>query len=157
EPPAARQAKDKAPTGTIRLQAFYEGTQILVRISDDGAGIDPERLRKAAVSGGYLSNSDAAKGPMTDLFSLIFLPGFSTAPEVSEISGRGVGLDVARIAIHRLNGNVKVESQPDEGTVFTIRLPMTLAVMRALMVKVGQETFAIPLIGIKQVIKIAAN
>jgi chemosensory pili system protein ChpA (sensor histidine kinase/response regulator) len=157
ESPAVRRAKEKPPMGTIRLQALYEGTQILVRISDDGAGINPERLRKAAVSGGYLSSIDAAKVPMTDLFSLIFLPGFSTAPEVSEISGRGVGLDVARIAIHRLNGNVKVESQPDEGTTFTIRLPMTLAVMRALLVKIGQETFAIPLVGIKQVIKISSD
>ena len=157
ESSAIRRAKGKPPTGVIRLQAFYEGTQIVVRISDDGAGIDPERLRTAAVSGGYLSSTDAAKVPVEDLFSLIFLPGFSTAPEVSEISGRGVGLDVARIAIHRLNGNVKVESQPDEGTTFTVRLPMTLAVMRALLVKVEHDTFAVPLIGIKQVIKVASK
>jgi chemosensory pili system protein ChpA (sensor histidine kinase/response regulator) len=157
EPPAIRRAQGKPPTGVIRLQALYEGTQITIRISDDGAGIDPERLRVEAIKNGYLSGADAARVPVEDLFSLIFMPGFTTAPEVSEISGRGVGLDVARVAIHRLKGSVKVESQLDEGTTFIIRLPMTLAVMRALMVKAAHETFAIPLVGVKQVIKVSMD
>jgi len=154
EPAPVRQAQGKPLTGTIRLQAGYEGTQIVIQISDDGAGIDPERLRVAAINGGYISPHDAARVPVEDLLSLIFLPGFSTAEQVSEISGRGVGLDVARVAIHRLKGSVKVDSRPGEGATFTVRLPMTLAVMRALMVKVSHETFAIPLVGIKQILKI---
>ena len=154
ESPAVRRAQGKPSTGTIRLKAFYDGTQIVVEIRDDGVGIDPERLRLAAIDGGYLSDSDAARVPVEDLLSLIFLPGFSTAPQVSEISGRGVGLDVASVAIRRLKGSVKVDSRPGEGATFTVRLPMTLAVMSALMVKVSHEIFAIPLVGIKQIIKI---
>ncbi|HKX28881.1 MAG TPA: Hpt domain-containing protein [Blastocatellia bacterium] len=157
ESPAVRRALGKPATGTIWLRAYYEGTQIIIQIRDDGAGIDPERLRVAAVSGGYLSEQDAARIPVEDLFTLIFLPGFSTAPQVSEISGRGVGLDVASVAIHRLKGSVKVDSRPGEGASFTVRLPMTLAVMPALMVKVSLQTFAIPLVGIKQVMKIGPD
>ncbi len=154
EPAPVRQAQGKPPTGTIRLRACYEGTQIVIQISDDGAGIDPERLRVAAINGGYISPHDAARVPVEDLLSLIFLPGFSTADQVSEISGRGVGLDVARVAVHRLKGSVKVDSRPGEGATFTVWLPMTLAVMRSLMVKVSHETFAIPLVGVKQILKI---
>ena len=89
-----------------------------------------------------------------ELFSLIFLPGFSTAEEVSEISGRGVGMDVVKAAVHRLKGSISLDSQSGQGTVFTLRLPMTLAVMRALMVKTQQQTFAVPLAGLAQVVKL---
>jgi chemosensory pili system protein ChpA (sensor histidine kinase/response regulator) len=146
ESPAVRRTLGKPATGTIWLKAYYEGTQIIIQIRDDGAGIDPERLRVAAVSGGYLTEQDAARIPVEDLFTLIFMPGFSTAPQISEISGRGVGLDVASVAIHRLKGSVKVDSRPGEGATFTVRLPMTLAVMPALMVKVCLQTFAVPLV-----------
>lgn len=152
-----RQARDKPPTGTVRLRAGYEGTQIVIQISDDGAGIDPERLRVAAINGGYISPHDAARVPVEDLLSLIFLPGFSTADQVSEISGRGIGLDVARVAIHRLKGSVKVDARPGDGATFTVRLPMTLAVMGSLMVKVSHETFAIPLAGVQQILKIGPD
>ena len=152
-----RQAQGKPPTGTVRLRAGYEGTQIVIQISDDGAGIDPERLRVAAINGGYISPHDAARVPVEDLLSLIFLPGFSTADQVSEISGRGIGLDVARVAIHRLKGSVKVDARPGDGATFTVRLPMTLAVMGSLMVKVSHETFAIPLAGVQQILKIGPD
>jgi len=151
---AVRQAKGKPAIGTIRLRAFYEGTQIIIQISDDGAGLNLERLRMVAINNGFLSNIDAVKMTEEDLYSLIFLPGFSTAPEISEISGRGVGLDVVKVAIHRLKGSVRVDSKPGQGTIFTVRLPMTMAVMRALMVRTSNQTFAVPLTGLNQVVRL---
>ena len=151
---AVRQANGKPATGTIRLRPFYEGTQIIIQISDDGGGLNPERLRMVAIDNGFLSNTDAAKVSNEDLYSLIFMPGFSTAPEISEISGRGVGLDVVKVAIHRLKGSVRVDSKQGQGTVFTVRLPMTMAVMRALMVRTCNQTFAAPLTGINQVVRL---
>jgi len=151
---AVRQAKGKPAAGTIRLRAFYEGTQIIIQISDDGAGLNAERLRMVAINNGFLSNIDAVKMTEEDLYSLIFLPGFSTAPEISEISGRGVGLDVVKVAIHRMKGSVRVDSKSGQGTVFTVRLPMTMAVMRALMVRTCNQTFAVPLTGLNQVVRL---
>lgn len=157
ESPEVRRSKGKAQAGVIKMKAYYDSTQVVIEISDDGCGLDPEKLRTSAVTGNYLSSGDAAKLPIEDLFSLVFLPGFSTAAEISEISGRGVGLDVARVAVHRLKGTIKVDSSPDDGTSFIIRLPMTMAVMRALTVRVGSETFAIPLNEVKQVVKVSPN
>jgi chemosensory pili system protein ChpA (sensor histidine kinase/response regulator) len=154
ELPVVRESKGKSPAGNIQLKAFCEGTQIVIQITDDGVGLDPERLKSAAISGGYLSGADALKLTEEDIYSMIFLPGFTTAPEISEISGRGVGLDVVRVTVHRLKGSVKVDSNPGNGTAFTIRLPMSLAVMRALLVKCGGETYAIPLTGISHIVKI---
>src|SRR5262249_21622392 len=154
ELPPVREAKGKPSTGAIRLKAFYEGTQIIIQISDDGVGLDPERLKSTAISAGYLSSIDAARLSEEEIFSMIFLPDFSTAPEVSEISGRGVGLDVVRVTVNRLKGSVRVDSKPGNGTIFTIRLPMTLAVMRALMVKANNETYAIPLVGVSHIVKV---
>jgi chemosensory pili system protein ChpA (sensor histidine kinase/response regulator) len=154
EAPSIREAKGKPAQGTIRLQAFHDNTQTVIQIRDDGGGLKPERIRQAALKHGLLSAADAANLSTEELFSLIFLPGFSTADEVSEISGRGVGMDVVKSAVHRLKGSISLESQPDDGTVFTLRLPMTLAVMRALMVKTQQQIFAIPLSGMAQVVKL---
>ncbi len=154
ELPIVRQAQGKPQEGRIQLKAAYEGTQIILRITDDGAGLDPERLRKVAIENEFLSSADAPQVSEQDLLSLIFLPGFSTAPEISEISGRGVGLDIAQVAIHRMKGAISVESKPGLGTSFVIRLPMTMAVMQAMMVQAGNETFAIPLTNLKQIVKI---
>lgn len=157
EPPAVREAQGKSPHGSIRLRAFHEGTQTVIQIGDDGAGLDPERLRQKAIKSGVISSADAAKLSEQELHSLIFLPGFSTATEVSEISGRGVGLDVVKSTVHRLKGSVYVDSHPGAGTVFTMRLPMTLAVMRALMVKSNGQTFAVPVVGLSQVVKLTPD
>jgi chemosensory pili system protein ChpA (sensor histidine kinase/response regulator) len=157
ELPAARQAQGKPLNATVRLRAYHEGTQTVIQLSDDGAGLDPERLRQAAIRMGHLSQSDAQTLGAEDLNELIFLPGFSTAAEVSEISGRGIGLDVVKTTLHRLKGSLRVESRPGAGTVFTLRLPMTLAVIRALLVKSCDQIFAIPLAGLQQVVKLTPN
>lgn len=157
ETPVARAAKGKSPHGTIRLRAFHDNTQTVIQIGDDGGGLDPARIRQTALKNGLLSAADAAHLSNEELSSLIFLPGFSTAEEVSEISGRGVGLDVVKAAVHRLKGSISLDSQPDQGTLFTLRLPMTLAVMRALMVKTQQQIFAVPLSGLAQVVKLTPD
>jgi chemosensory pili system protein ChpA (sensor histidine kinase/response regulator) len=151
EPPALRQVKGKPAKGVIRLRAYHEGAQIVIHVSDDGAGIEPEILRSEAVSRGYVSSTDAHSLSEEELMSLIFTPGFSTTREISEVSGRGVGLDVVKATVQKLKGTVTVSSRPGEGVAFTVRLPMTLAIARALMVKVGSETYAIPESSITQI------
>jgi chemosensory pili system protein ChpA (sensor histidine kinase/response regulator) len=153
EPPALRQVKGKPAKGTIRLRAYHEGTQVVIQISDDGAGVDAQLVRASAVSSGFLSSADAAAMSEQESLGLVFLPGFSTAREVSEISGRGVGLDIVKATVHKLKGTLTLGSQPGRGTTFTIRLPTTLAVMRALLVRAGQQTLAIPLGAVTQIFR----
>ena len=132
EPPATRQALGKSQQGQIHLRAFREGTQVVLQLRDDGAGLDPQRLRAAAVRGGFVSEAEAAQRTDEQLYALIFKPGFSTAQEVSEISGRGVGMDVVQATVSRLKGHVTINSTPGQGITFTIRLPLTLAITRVL-------------------------
>jgi chemosensory pili system protein ChpA (sensor histidine kinase/response regulator) len=153
EPPALRQVIGKPERGLIRLRAYYEGNQIIIQISDDGAGLEPEILRASAVSGGYVSEADAPNLPPEELYALIFLPGFSTSSQVSEVSGRGIGMDVVKTSVHKLKGTITLDSTPGKGITFTIRLPMTLAITRALLVQANGETFAIPLGAITQILR----
>ena len=143
ESPAIRLARGKTPTGTILLSAAQESNHILITIMDDGGGIDPEAVRRRAIERGILK----ADQPLTEreAMQLIFAQGFSTAREVTEVSGRGVGMDVVLKAIERLNGLVEVESVPGVGTKFIIQLPLTLAIISTLLVQVGGRPFAIPL------------
>ncbi|NOT61029.1 MAG: response regulator, partial [Acidobacteria bacterium] len=157
EPALVRQSAGKAATGTVRLRAFHEGTQTVIQIKDDGTGLHPERLRAKAIQSGVVSAADAVKLTEEELFALIFLPGFSTAAEISEISGRGVGMDVVKTTIQRLKGRIDLDSKVGRGTTFTIRLPMTLAVMRALLVKAHKQTFAIPPVGLQQIVKLTPD
>ncbi len=154
EPAALRRATAKPARGRIRVQAVYEGTEVTVRVSDDGAGMDPQALRSAAVAAGRLNEADAAALTETQAIELSFLPGLSTAGELSEISGRGVGLDVVRAGAHRAKGTVSVRSTPGRGTTFLIRLPMTLAVARVLMVRSNGESFAVPLAAVAQILRV---
>jgi chemosensory pili system protein ChpA (sensor histidine kinase/response regulator) len=154
ESPGARRLKGKPERGTIRLRAFQDGTQVVLQIGDDGAGVDPQAVRAAAVQNGFLPAGDAAELSDEELLNLVFLPGFSTANEVSEISGRGVGLDIVRAQVHKLKGTLLLESRPDQGATFTIRLPLTLAVTRALLVKAHGQTFALPLGAVTQILRL---
>jgi len=154
EPGALRQAWGKPERGQLRLRAYHEGTQVLVQISDDGAGLDPERLRTAAVRLGYASEADAARLTDRELFPLVFQPGFGTAAQLSEVSGRGVGLDIVKAAVSRMKGTIHVDSTLGRGAVFTIRLPMTLAIARVLLVQAGNEPFAVPLGAVTQILRI---
>ncbi|HUQ92656.1 MAG TPA: Hpt domain-containing protein [Bryobacteraceae bacterium] len=150
----ARRAAGKPERGAIHVRAFHEGTQVVLQIRDDGSGLDRERLRSAVVRHGYLPSEEAAKLSDQELFSFIFLPGFSTAIELSEVSGRGVGLDVVKSTVSRMKGTLSITSEPGKGTAFTIRLPMTLALTRVVLVRSGNETYAIPLAAIAQILRI---
>ncbi len=154
EPPEQRVARGKPAQGTVRLHAYREGNQIVMRVADDGAGLDANRIRALAVERGLLSAAAAATASDSDLFALLFRPGFSTASTITEISGRGVGLDIVKANVQRLKGSVALSTSPGAGTVCTIRLPMTLAIARALLVTSRQQTFAIPLDAVRQIVRV---
>ena len=157
EPPALRQVRGKSSKGTVKLRAYYEGTQIVIEITDDGAGIDTEVLRTAAINNGFITAAEAADLSDDEVRALIFSPGFSTSPNISEVSGRGVGLDVVKATVSRLKGSIGVKSVSGQKTTLTIRLPMTLAITRALLVKTHGETFAIPIAAVTQIIRLGKD
>jgi len=151
EMPDVRKAKGKPRSGRIVLQAEQEGDHILLCISDDGGGIDPDVLRNKAVEKGLLDKDTAARLSTEDCYNLIFAAGFSTCTEVSNISGRGVGMDVVKTQIARLNGSVQIQSQLGQGTRIAIKLPLTLAIMPTLMVLLGGQAFAFPLVNVSEI------
>ena len=143
EAPEARTAAGKPETGTILLKASNEGNQIVIEIKDDGAGIDVEKVRKKAVDRGLIHPDKAVTEQ--DAFNLIMQPGFSTADKISNISGRGVGLDVVKTMINNLKGTISINSAKGKGTSFIIKLPLTLAIIQGLLVRVGKEVYSIPI------------
>ena len=143
ETPEARKAAGKPETGTILLKASNEGNQIVIEIKDDGAGIDVEKIRKKAVERGLIHPDKAISEQ--DAFNLIMQPGFSTADKISNISGRGVGLDVVKTMINNLKGTISINSAKGKGTSFIIKLPLTLAIIQGLLVRVGKEVYSIPI------------
>jgi len=157
EPPDIRRAFDKPEQGTIKIRAFRQAMQVVIEISDDGAGVDQQALLNKALTGGFITQSQIAGMSEDDILSLIFLPGLSTARSVSEISGRGVGMDIVKDVIGKLQGTLSLVSTPREGVTYTIRLPMTMAVSRALMIKSGEQTFAIPLNAVELIVTIEKN
>ena len=154
ESPLEREELGKSPTGMIALRAFCRGSQVIIEIQDDGRGIDSEAVRSAAVRKGLLTDSDASRMTESQVFDLVFEPGFSTNDGVTELSGRGVGLDVVKADISRLKGQIEISSEPGAGTTFTLRLPLTLAITSALYVKVGSDTYALPLDNIEETIRV---
>ncbi len=154
EMPDDREAKGKPRTGEVGLIARHEGNNVVIMVTDDGAGIDPEVIRRKAVEKGMISQDEADNMSDSDAVRLIFLPGFSTSEKVTDISGRGVGMDVVRSKIESLGGHVDVETKIDEGSIFKIKLPLTLAIIQALLVKVAKEMYAIPLGSIDSTINI---
>ncbi len=154
EHPDEREAKGKPRTGEVGLIARHEGNNVVIMVTDDGKGIDASKIRKKAVEKGMISQEDADKLDDADAVRLIFLPGFSTAEQITDISGRGVGMDVVRSKIESLSGHVDVETKIDEGSVFKIKLPLTLAIIQAMLVKVQEEIYAIPLGSIDSTINI---
>ena len=153
EAPDARQAAGKSRAGTITLSAKQEGDHILLTIKDDGAGMNADKLRRNAVEKGLLDTDAAARLDERECYNLIFMPGFSTKAEISDISGRGVGMDVVKTRITQLNGNVEIDSQEGAGTEIKIKLPLTLAIVPTLMVMVGSQIFAIPLANVSEIIQ----
>lgn len=143
ELPEARMKQGKDPTGRIYLSAYQEGNQIVIKIEDDGKGMDPQMIRRKAIEKGLIGDDEQLSN--RDCLNLIFEPGFSTAEKVTNISGRGVGMDVVKKQIMKLKGMIELDSVPGKGTTTTIRLPLTLAIVQSLLVRARGETFAIPL------------
>lgn len=154
EHPDDREAKGKPRVGEVGLIARHEGNNVVIMVTDDGNGIDAEVIRRKAVEKGVISQDEADNLSDADAVRLIFLPGFSTAEQITDVSGRGVGMDVVRSKIESLGGHVDVETKIDEGSVFKIKLPLTLAIIQALLVKVEKEMYAIPLGSIDRTINI---
>ncbi|MBT7308203.1 MAG: chemotaxis protein CheA [Gammaproteobacteria bacterium] len=148
EPLNVRMAAGKPAEGTVVLSAEQEGDHILLTIKDDGAGMNPETLRHLAVKRGMMDQETVEKLPDRALYNLIFEPGFSTKKEISDVSGRGVGMDVVKTHINQLNGQIDIDSELGGGTTIAIQVPLTLAIMPTLMVRVGSQVYAIPLPGI---------
>lgn len=154
ETPDGRRADGKRPRGTVRVRAFHQGAQVAIEVSDDGGGLSTSAIRGEAVRRGFMGEAEAAALSEADAAQLIFLPGLSTAREISEVSGRGVGLDVVKTQVHKLKGTIAVSTAPGRGTTFLIRLPMTLAITQALLVKTYGHTFAVPIQAVLQIQRI---
>ena len=152
ELPATREAAGKPGTGTIRLEARHRAGMLQIAITDDGRGIDVEQLRVKAVARGLVARQVADQLTELELLEFLFLPGFSTKDHVTEISGRGVGLDVVQSMVKSVGGSVRVATQPGRQTVFTLQLPITMSVIRALLVEIGGEPFAFPLTRIDHIL-----
>lgn len=149
--PEIREANGKPRIGQVVLAAEQEGDHILLSISDDGAGMDPVKLRTIAVEKGLFDEDTANRLSDTEAYNLIFAPGFSTKKEISDVSGRGVGMDVVKTKITQLNGTVEIKSELGKGTRFIIKVPLTLAIMPTLMFMLGQQTFAFPLVSVNEI------
>jgi len=149
-----RLASQKPVRGTIVLRAYHQGTQFVLEVKDDGRGIELSRIRKHAVEKGLYKQADIDRLPDSEVLNLIFEPGFSTASEVTEVSGRGVGMDVVRTVLDRLKGTVHVFSQPGKGTTIQLRAPLTLASIQTLLFRVGGRLFAVPLSSVVEITRI---
>lgn len=145
EPPEERRARGKDPAGSLILSARHEGNNIILEIQDDGRGMDPAVLRKAAVDKGFLGHAEAWALTDTEAINLIFRPGFSTAATVGKVSGRGVGMDVVATQLAKINGRIEIKTEPGIGTRFTIHLPLTLVIAHALIVRFGDQEMAVPM------------
>jgi two-component system chemotaxis sensor kinase CheA len=154
ETPEERKKAGKSPQGNVYLGARHEENHIVVEVSDDGKGMDAQRLKDKAIERGYLTPEAAEKMSDRDAFDLIFYSGFSTAEKLTEVSGRGVGMDVVRNNIKKINGTVEIDSEPGKGSKFIIKLPLTLVIVDALIVVVGKNLYAIPLATVKEVLQL---
>lgn len=154
EPPEERVRLGKPEEGLVKLSAYHEGNNIYIEVEDDGAGIDVEKVKRKAIEKGLISEESISRINEEDIYNLLFIPGFSTSDKVTDISGRGVGMDVVKRRVEELNGTIKVESKSGKGTKVTIRLPLTLAIIQSLLVKVSDEIYAIPLSNIEEIVKL---
>ncbi len=153
ETPEERKSCKKSSTGKIRLSAQRSGGHVIIEIEDDGAGIDVEKIKKAAVQKGFATETDLGKMSNDQLVNMIFLPGFSTAKEVTETSGRGVGMDVVKTKISSLGGTVHLDTYKGKGTKTSIKLPITLAIIQAILVKDSEQIFAIPTSQVSEIVR----
>ena len=157
EPPEERIAKGKPEVGTITLKAYNEGNQIVIQIDDDGKGLDPEMLKQKSLEKGIITEKEAETMSDKDAYALIFKPGFSTAAQVTNVSGRGVGMDVVKTNIEKLNGIIDIDSEVGKGTSIKLKIPLTLAIIQALLVGVQEEHYAIPLASVLETVRISKD
>jgi two-component system chemotaxis sensor kinase CheA len=157
EMPAARRAAGKPEKGTIRLSARHEGGHIVIEISDDGAGLSTERIKAAAIARGLASEAQIEKMTEAQIQRFIFEPGFSTAPKITSVSGRGIGMDVVRANIDEIGGTIDVKSVLGRGTRFSIKIPLTLAIVSALIVESAGDRFAIPQLAVVELVRVRSN
>lgn len=157
ESPEIRIKAGKAASGLVKLRAFHEGGQVNIEVSDDGAGLHVERIRQKAIDRGLVSAQQAVRMSDRDITNMIFLPGFSTAEKVTKVSGRGVGMDVVKTNIEKIGGTVDVQSLAGKGTTVRVKIPLTLAIIPALMVTSGGERFAIPQVSLLELVRLEAT
>ncbi|WP_022669906.1 hybrid sensor histidine kinase/response regulator [Hippea alviniae] len=157
EPPEEREKLGKPRKGTIILSAYHEGNYIVIETTDDGRGMDPEKLKQKALEKGLITETEARQMSKEEAYALIFKPGFSTAERVTNISGRGVGMDVVKTNVEKLNGIIEVKSELGKGTTIILKIPLTLAIIQALLVKVTKEYYAIPLVSVVETVRITKD
>jgi two-component system chemotaxis sensor kinase CheA len=155
ETPVEREKKDKSAMGTVQLIAERKRNHVLIKVIDDGKGIDPQQIKKAAVKKGLKTEQEVQSLTDQQALQLIFLPGLSSAKKITNISGRGVGMDVVKSTIEQLNGAVDVHSVIGKGSTFSLRLPLTMAIFKALFIGIDQETYAIPISNIIETVKLS--
>ncbi|MGO9088517.1 MAG: chemotaxis protein CheW [Terriglobales bacterium] len=157
EPAEERRRLGKSPHGVVKLNAYHQGNQVVVEVSDDGRGIDAQKIRAKAIELGMTTTEEAARLNEMETLDFIFRPGFSTAEEVTEVSGRGVGMDVVQSVLHRLKGSISMETRPGQGTTFRLKLPLTLAIIKALLFWVEQRLYAVPLNAVVEISRTAES
>ena len=157
EPPDVRTKKGKPSKGIVQLKAYNEGNHIIIEIVDDGKGLNAEILKQKAIEKGLISEKEADQMSEKEAFMLIFKPGFSTAPKVTNVSGRGVGMDVVKSNIEKLNGIIEIDSEVDKGTTLKLKIPLTLAIIQSLLVSVQEEFYAIPLASVLETVRITPD
>ncbi len=157
EPPDEREAAGKPRQGTVGLNAFHRGNSIVIEVCDDGKGLDAERLLRKALDKGLITEADSQRLTNHQIYQLIWNPGLSTAEKVTDVSGRGMGMDIVKTKIDELSGTVDISSEPGKGTTITIKLPLTLAILPSLMVDIAGGVFAIPLEAVKEIVSAAAS
>jgi two-component system chemotaxis sensor kinase CheA len=157
EPPDVREAAGKPREGTVTLEAFHQGNSIVIQIRDDGKGLDADRILRKCLEKGFVTPADAEKMTPQQIYQMIWEPGLSTAEKVTEVSGRGMGMDIVKSKIEELNGAVDINSVPGQGTTITIKLPLTLAILPSLMVEIRGDVFAIPMETVVEIVCVARN
>lgn len=154
ELPHERKAAGKSPAGTLKLKAYHEGGQVTIEVSDDGRGIDIAKIKKKGIEKGFITAEQANRMTDREFYQLLFLPGFSTAEKVTNVSGRGVGMDVVKTNVEKLGGSVDIESFKGKGTIIKLKIPLTLAIIPALLVKSGNEHYAIPQVNLVELVRV---
>jgi two-component system, chemotaxis family, sensor kinase CheA len=157
EPPNVRREKGKEACGCLLLRAFHEGGQVNIEITDDGAGLNTAHIRAKAIERGLITAQQAERTPERDVFNLIFLPGFSTAEKITNVSGRGVGMDVVKTNVEKIGGMVEVQSTAGRGTTVRVKIPLTLAIVPALIVSCGGNRFALPQVSLLELVRLEAD